>query len=61
MRRMPGDQLMIVARLELDAAQRPVAGRLAVADGPHQPFAGWTELFAALQRAVAAAAEERAS
>ena len=52
---------MIIARVELDAAQRPVAGRLVVADGPQQPFAGWTELFAALQRAVASALSESAS
>ena len=58
---MPTNQLMIIARVELDAAQRPVAGRLVVAGGPQQPFAGWTELFAALQRAVAAAVGESAS
>jgi hypothetical protein len=58
---VPTNQLMIIARVELDAAQRPVAGRLVVAGGPQQPFAGWTELFAALQRAVAAAVGEPAS
>jgi hypothetical protein len=58
---VPRSQQMIIARVELDAAQRPVAGRLVVADGPQQPFAGWTELFAALQRAVAAAVGESAS
>jgi hypothetical protein len=52
---------MIIARVELDAAQRPVAGQLVVADGPQRPFAGWTELFAALQRAVAAAVGESGS
>jgi hypothetical protein len=54
------NQPTIIARIDLDAAQQPVAGQLVVADGPLQPFAGWTALFAALQRAVAAV-EESAS
>jgi hypothetical protein len=58
---VPRNQQMIIARVELDATQRPVAGRLVVADGRQQPFAGWTELFAALQHAVAAAVGESAS
>lgn len=39
-------------RIEMDRDADPVSGRLSAGDGPERSFAGWTELFAALQDAV---------
>jgi len=43
----------IVLELHHDAA--PISGRVCPAWGPPQPFTGWTDLFAVLQRTVPAA------
>lgn len=40
-------------RIEFDLGTTPVSGRLAAGLGPPTSFSGWTELFAALQTAVA--------
>jgi hypothetical protein len=40
-------------RIDVDRDADPVSGRVWAGDGPERSFAGWTELFAALQDAVA--------
>jgi hypothetical protein len=39
-------------RIDVDRDVDPVSGRVSAGDGPVRSFAGWTELFAALQDAV---------
>jgi hypothetical protein len=43
---------LLPVRIELDRDADPVSGRVSAGDGPVRSFAGWTELFAALQDAV---------
>jgi hypothetical protein len=43
----------LLLRVEVDREARPVSGRVASDDGALRAFAGWTELFAALQAAIA--------
>jgi hypothetical protein len=40
--------------IALDRGVSPVSGRLTAGDCAERGFAGWTELFAALQAAIAA-------
>ncbi|HEY7630571.1 MAG TPA: hypothetical protein VH817_07720 [Thermoleophilaceae bacterium] len=40
--------------IAVDRDVTPVSGLVTTPDGPERPFAGWTELFAALQAAIAA-------
>jgi hypothetical protein len=42
----------LLVRIALDRDADPVSGRVSAGDGPVRGFAGWTELFAALQDAV---------
>lgn len=44
--------------VEVDRDVSPVTGRVAVACGPERRFAGWTELFSALQAAIAGDLDE---
>jgi hypothetical protein len=40
-------------RVEVERGISPISGLVALERGPERPFAGWTELFAALEAAVA--------
>jgi hypothetical protein len=42
----------LLLRIDVDCDADPVSGRVSAGDGPVRGFAGWTELFAALQDAV---------
>jgi hypothetical protein len=44
----------LLLRIDLDRDVDPVSGRVSAGDGLVRGFAGWTELFAALQEAVTA-------
>jgi hypothetical protein len=44
----------LLVRIDLDRDADPVSGCLSSGDGPVRGFAGWTELFSALQDAVTA-------
>jgi hypothetical protein len=44
----------LALRIDVDRDADPVSGRVSAGDGPGRSFAGWTELFAALQDAVIA-------
>jgi hypothetical protein len=44
----------LALRIDVDRDADPVRGRVWAGDGPGRGFAGWTELFAALQDAVIA-------
>jgi hypothetical protein len=50
MLRLVSDQLPL--RIDVDRDADPVSGRVSAGEGPVRSFAGWTELFAALQDAV---------
>lgn len=44
----------LLLRIDLDRDVDPVSGHVSAGDGPARGFAGWTELFTALQQAVTA-------
>ena len=46
---------LVHLELELDPAADPVEGFLMVGDGDREPFTGWIQLAAALERARAGA------
>lgn len=50
--RMPATEPLCL-RIEFDPGTTPVSGRLAAGVGAPSTFSGWTELFAALQAAIA--------
>lgn len=44
----------LALRIDVERDADPVSGCVSAGDGPERRFAGWTELFAALQDAVVA-------
>jgi hypothetical protein len=48
-------------RVEVDRESELVTGLVSSADGPTRPFTGWTELFTALQEAIADDRQRRAT
>jgi hypothetical protein len=42
----------LLLRVEIDRDVSPISGRVVSDLGPERPFAGWTELFAALDTSV---------
>lgn len=54
MRRM-NESGLVRLELELDPTADPVEGWLVVGDGEREPFTGWIQLAAALERARAGA------
>jgi hypothetical protein len=51
----------IELRVQVERDSSPISGRVALQPGADRPFAGWTELFAALEAAVRAEREKEGS